>query len=192
VTYFTSSYVCSSELFFEIIADLASIEVYDLFDIVGVITECSTKVSVLREMRSSLNFWQRRLAVSRPRLDSYDLTEYFVHINNTTEHHRVRLETNQSIRDGQLFMLRHDGRVISTPDAVVCLNRYPIVSLISPFVQTTSRPEYDKFDAYGELVESASNRREVLTMTLPEMLVYCDRTGNAIPAQAAQDQAQEL
>ncbi len=139
------------------------------------------KVSVLREKRSSLNFWQRRLA------------EYFVHINNTAEHHRVRLETNQSNRDGQLFMLRHDGRVISTPEAIVCLNRYPIVSLISPYVQTTSRPEeYDKFDAYGELVESASNRREVLTMTLPEMLVYCDRTGNAIPAQAAQDQAQEL
>ncbi len=48
--------VTNCELFFENIADLATIEVYDLFDMVGVITECSTKVSVLREKCSSLNF----------------------------------------------------------------------------------------------------------------------------------------
>ncbi len=164
-------------------------EVYDLFDLVGVVTECSTKVALLRELRSSLNHWQRRLSISRPLLNAHDLVEYIVHINDPAEHDRVRLETRELIRDGRLFMLRHDGRVISTPDAVVCLNHYPNVSLISPYVQTTARPEYDGFDAYGELVESGSNCREILTMTLPEMLQYCDQTGNAIPAQAAQDRA---
>ncbi len=160
-----------------------------MFNLVGVVTECSTKVALLRESRALLSYWQRKLAVSRPLLNSYDLVEYCVHINNSGEHDRVRLETRELIRDGRLFMVRHDGRVISTPDAVVCLNHYPNVNLISPYVQTTSRPEYDGFDAYGELVESASNRREILTMTLPEMLLYCDRTGNAIPAHTIHDRA---
>jgi hypothetical protein len=161
-------------------ADLANIQVYDHDDLRDAVTRSSICAESLGLLRVQLNIWKGRLAVYRPQLNSHDLCEFFMYLNDPVKYDRVAQERRQEVRNGTRFMFRPNGQVMSTREASIYLDQYRSDRLLQPHVRTLSSLEYNGFDEYGELVVG-HDRRQIHTMLLAEMWDYCRQTGNVIP-----------